>query len=223
MLEKINSSENSIKISVEDDCKLQNTEHTQASIIQDCEMEFTEIMKNKTKDQKYYWKHRESIIKKNNEQYYIMINRLKNMNSNIDLSNKIRTVRKFKNKYHIMHLKATCKFLQNKESYIQQVYISVKLDYASQTNARLEADRMVTTCIYLRDHFISSLKQIVPKKIEMALSRLGGMSIDSNENCALTALCGNPKHTSSSDSYYKTSYNLEKLVSKNLVFIVNEK
>ena len=98
-----------------------------------------------------------------------------------------------------MHLKTTCKFLQNKGSYIQ--HIAVKLDYASQTNARLEADRIVTTCIYLRDHFISSLKQnlkLCQKKIEMALSRLEGMPIDSNENCASTALCGDPKYTSSS-------------------------
>ena len=91
LLNKINLPENSIKISVEDDCKLQNIEHTQDSIIQDCKTIFPEIIKNKTKDQRYYWKHRESIIKKKNEQYYIMINRLKNMKSNIGLSNKIKT------------------------------------------------------------------------------------------------------------------------------------
>ena len=55
----------------------------------------------------------------------------------------------------------------------------------------------------------------------MTSSRLGGMPFDSNENCALTALCWNPKHTSSSESYYQTSYNFEKIVTEKLVFIVN--
>ena len=43
--------------------------------------------------------------------------------------------------------------------------------------------------------------------------------IKSYENCALTALCGEAKHTSSSKAYFQYSYSFEKLVTKNVFLL----
>ena len=63
--------------------------------------------------------------------------------------------------------------------------------------------------------------KLLQKKIELAPTRLGGMPIDGNENCALTALCGEAKHTSSLESYFQYSYTFEKLETEKCIFVIN--
>ena len=134
----------------------------------------------------------------------------------------INIAKKIKGKYNVMKTKTTIKLLQNKEQYTNLIINN--LDYVSQIKKRLEADKLVTSCIYLRDNFNCRIEQNLKncqKKIEIQLSRLGGMPISGNEGCALTALCGYPKHTASSESYYQTSYDYEKILTEKTVSIVN--
>lgn len=88
--------------------------------------------------------------------------------------------------------------------------VCAQLEHASDANKKMEADKLVTDCIYLRDQLESNMKRNLKKiksTIEIALSRLGGMPIDGNETCALTALCGDPKHMSTGELYFQTGYN----------------
>ena len=64
---------------------------------------------------------------------------------------------KIKKKYINMNLKSTMKLLQSTEKYILNVMN--KLNVASLTDRRMEAETLVLTSIYVRDNYISQLKR----------------------------------------------------------------
>ena len=115
--------------------------------------------------------------------------------------------KKIKNKYKVITLRQdTNKLLQNKERYVRNVM--EKLDSPSLSDEllrRRQAESLVSTAIYVRGTYITRLKKVLQAckdQVEISLSRLGIMSIHGNEDAALTALCGNPKHSCTSELYF---------------------
>ena len=88
---------------------------------------------------------------------------------------------KIKKKYINMNLKSTMKLLQSTEKYIRNVM--KKLNTASLSDRRIEAETLVLTSIYVRDNYISQLKRtlrICQDKIGALITRLGLNPIEEN-------------------------------------------
>uniref|UniRef100_A0ABD2W6V3 Ubiquitin-like protease family profile domain-containing protein n=1 Tax=Trichogramma kaykai TaxID=54128 RepID=A0ABD2W6V3_9HYME len=94
---------------------------------------------------------------------------------------------------------------EDKEYYIKTLID--KIDSASFSDRKMEADHLVTHCIYLRDDKLLKFKnslRLCKERAEMFLARLGGIVIEENLECAITALCGRAGHSSSSEPWYNT-------------------
>ncbi|KAL7290831.1 hypothetical protein TKK_0015569 [Trichogramma kaykai] len=123
------------------------------------------------------------------------------------IKNSLEVSNSIKKKYTLFkrNLKSTKFLIEDKEYYIKNLID--KIDSASFSDRKMEADHLVTHCIYLRDDklfkFKNSLK-LCRERAGMFLARLGGIVIEENLECAITALCGIAGHSSSSEPWYNT-------------------
>ena len=148
------------------------------------------------KNKKHYNLHQERILKKHRDYYnenkkQILITKkvyydlqkkycFSNEQNNI-IKIKDSLARKIKKKYINMNLKSTMKFFQSTEKYIRNVM--KKLNTASLSDTRIEAETLVSTSICVRDNYISQLKrtlQICQDKIGASITRLGLNPIEEN-------------------------------------------
>ena len=71
--------------------------------------------------------------------------------------------------------------------------------------SRLEAERMIKWCFHIRQKYIMEMKKLLKdckEKVEVSLTRTAEcLEVDVRIN----ALCGESRHTSSSESYYAES------------------
>lgn len=152
----------------------------------------------------YYRNNRKCIEKRNNSTKTSKIDNIKCKNF---LAKKIK--RKYKN---INFKKSTGYLLRNKERFVKSVMEKL-LNTSFASDCRIEADRLVTTAIYVRDNYTLQSKNTLrnlKKIMTISLTRLGDTAIEGNEELALNALCGISKHTSSSEAYFtEAAYNFQ--------------
>ena len=179
----------------------------------------------------YYEQNKKQICAKR-KVYFDLKKRYCNLNKEQNLIKAKKTVaKKIKKKYKVILKQDTNKLLQNKEKFIRNVM--EKLDPVStEEDRREEAKSLVSTAIYVRSTYISRLKRVLQScknKVSISLTRLGIMPIHENERAALIALCGFPKHCSTTEPYFsEAAYGFQKgrcteNIEDSNVIILNEK
>ncbi|KAJ8682163.1 hypothetical protein QAD02_017955 [Eretmocerus hayati] len=112
-------------------------------------------------------------------------------------------------KISVDHKKTTDDLLKSKGKYIQRVLEN--LDSPSSVEGMIEADSLVTRCIHVRNSVVLRVKRCLTKlskKCEIAVSKLGEVSITDNVQFSVSVLCGKPLHHSTSGPYFlETAYN----------------
>lgn len=190
------------------------------SCSENSDIHLNRISKKSLKNKRYYEDHKEKILsnrkvhymskkteilKKRSNKYNCDKLLLIKKNQN-KIRNKILMANKIKKKYNVMNVvkDSTIKLLKNTENFISKIMIELGSSYSS-SQRRLDAENLVSTSIYVRDNYMNEAKKVLKNlqnKIELSLTRLGNVSIMDNVDCALTALCGISKHTSSSEPYF---------------------
>lgn len=86
-----------------------------------------------------------------------------------------------------------------------------ELDHPSYTARRMEAESLVSICIYEKSYYMELVKKdlkYVQDEIENYLIDLYGTDITKNVKYAEQALCGDRNHCSTTEAYYfKGTYN----------------
>ncbi|KAJ8685608.1 hypothetical protein QAD02_021401 [Eretmocerus hayati] len=133
-------------------------------------------------------------------------NRMKNIA--IEQAIAIETIKKTMQRFPIDMKKKTEALLRNKEKYIQNVMS--QMDLADAVERRIQADWSVTRCIHARNHDILRLRRILKtlqNKWELAVTKLGKVSITENLQFAISVLCGRSVHHSTANPFFsETAY-----------------
>ncbi|KAJ8674622.1 hypothetical protein QAD02_010408 [Eretmocerus hayati] len=100
-----------------------------------------------------------------------------------------------------------------KERYITK--LMENLDSPCTAENRIQVDQLVTRCIHVRGDRVLKLKRVMKKlstKCELAVSKLGDVSVLDNVEFGTSILCGKPNHHSTTAPYFlETAYDTSML------------
>ncbi|KAJ8684987.1 hypothetical protein QAD02_020780 [Eretmocerus hayati] len=185
------------------------------------------------KNKKYHFTNRESLLERQKEYYQCHKNKIlrksrrsdppkrddKNMEpeSHYEIMHKndyeVESFREARRKYPPIHGKSTDVLLKCKERYITKLIEN--LDSPCTAENRIQADQLVTRCIHVTGDRVLELKRVMKKlstKCELAVPKLGDVSISDNVEFGTSILCGKPNHHSTTAPYFlETAYDTSML------------
>ncbi|XP_066589551.1 reticulocyte-binding protein homolog 1-like [Prorops nasuta] len=170
----------------------------------------------KIKHKTYYHKYKNKILSKKKDYYkrnrqaiLDFIKKRKSLedqfNSKLNINTATNIVSKYKN---IIVANNTIKMKQNVEKYI--VNITKDVGIPSITECRLQAQRIVKWCMYIRKTHITHMQKVLKQakqKAEISITRYNELKENESVENIPIALCGKSRHIPSSEPYfYETAY-----------------